>query len=130
DIKPENILVDRAGRVKVADFGLAKLADRSESKAGTVASSTSSNAQNEFTLDLTEAGKVMGTPRYMAPEQRERPGEVDHRADIYALGVVLYQMLTGELPDAKHLQPPSQRVQLDIRLDEIVLRALEKEPSR
>jgi serine/threonine protein kinase len=67
-------------------------------------------------LDLTEAGKVMGTPRYMAPEQRERPDAVDHRADIYALGVVLYQMLTGELPNANQLQPPSHRVQLDVRL--------------
>src|SRR5436309_26348 len=80
-------------------------------------------------VSLTEAGKVMGTPQYMAPEQTERPGEVDHRADIYALGVVFYQMLTGQLPD-KRIEPPSRKVQLDVRLDEIVLRALEKEPER
>ena len=57
---------------------------------------------------LTAAGKVMGTPNYMAPEQMEHPGEVDHRADIYALGVVFYQMLTGELP-GKQIEPPSSR---------------------
>ena len=77
---------------------------------------------------LTDAGKVMGTPSYMAPEQAERPAEVDHRADIYALGVVFYQMLTGELP-GQPPQPPSTKVQVDVRLDEVVLRALEKNPE-
>ncbi len=111
--------------MKVADFGLAKL----------VAPDTADDADPSTRVasaDLaqsTETG-VMGTPRYMAPEQRERPADVDHRADIYALGVVLYQMLTGELPDEKQLQPPSRRVRLDVRLDEIVLRALEHEPGR
>jgi hypothetical protein len=78
---------------------------------------------------LTDAGKVMGTPNYMAPEQMEHPNDVDHRADIYALGVVFYQMLTGELP-GKRIEPPSTKVQIDVRLDEIVLRALEKKPER
>jgi hypothetical protein len=71
----------------------------------------------------------MGTPQYMAPEQREHPTEVDHRADIYSLGVVFYQMLTGELP-GKPIEAPSHKVQIDVRLDEVVLRALEKEPAR
>ncbi len=64
----------------------------------------------------------------MSPEQIQAPGEVDHRADIYALGVVFYQMLTGELP-GKRIEPPSHKVQIDVRLDEVVLRALEKKPE-
>jgi len=78
---------------------------------------------------LTAAGKLMGTPHYMAPEQAEHPFVVDHRADIYSLGVVFYEMLTGELPLGR-FPPPSRKVQVDVRLDEVVLRALEKEPER
>ena len=122
DIKPENILMDRRGRVKVADFGLAKIigGETNEPLAG-------GNAQGGSPV-LTESGKVMGTPQYMAPEQRAHPEIVDHRADIYALGVVFYQMLTGELP-GKKIEPPSNKVHIDVRLDEVVLRALEKEPE-
>jgi predicted Ser/Thr protein kinase len=112
DIKPENVLVDRKGRVKIADFGLAKILGL--------------EAQD---LRLTGEGQVMGTPHYMAPEQVEHPLAVDHRADIFSLGVVFYEMLTGELPLGK-FAPPSRKVQVDVRLDEIVLHALEKEPER
>lgn len=123
DIKPENILLDRRGRVKVADFGLAKIV------AGTVAGVCApGSAKEPATSELTEAGKIMGTPQYMSPEQIDAPGEVDHRADIYALGVVFYQMLTGELPGTK-IEPPSRKVQIDVRLDEVVLRALENKPE-
>ena len=65
----------------------------------------------------------------MAPEQLEHPGEVDHRADIYSLGVVFYEMLTGELPLGR-FAPPSQKSAADPRVDEVVLRALEKERER
>jgi tRNA A-37 threonylcarbamoyl transferase component Bud32 len=120
DIKPENILLDRRGRVKVADFGLAKLIGGEKETAPSNSTTVSPN--------LTESGKIMGTPQYMAPEQAAHPLEVDHRADIYSLGVVFYQMLTGKLPD-KRLEPPSKRVEIDVRLDEVVLRALEQKPE-
>lgn len=105
------MLIDRHGRVKIADFGLAKIL-----------------ALDPEALRLTAEGHVMGTPHYMAPEQVEHPLEVDHRADIYSLGVVFYEMLTGELPLGK-FQPPSRRVSVDVRLDDVVLRALEKQPE-
>jgi len=112
DIKPENILLDKKGQVKIADFGIAKLLDQAPQD-----------------ISLTGAKDVVGTPHYMAPEQIEKPQTVDHRADIFSLGVVFYEMLTGELP-LGNFQPPSQKVQIDVRLDEVVLHAMEKEPER
>ena len=74
------------------------------------------------------ASLPFGTPDYAAPEQQDNSVVTDHRADIYSLGVVLYEMLTGERPKVDFV-PPSKRVQVDIRIDEIVLRALEKTPE-
>jgi len=129
DIKPENILLSRAGQVKIADFGLAKLVGLTAGGA-TGEATTGAEAGSPMAPGVTQAGeKVMGTPQYMAPEQIDRPGEVDHRADIYSLGVVFYQMLTGELPVGR-FEPPSRKVLIDVRLDEVVLRALQREPSR
>ncbi len=90
DIKPESILLDRRGNVKIADFGLAKLL-------GTISPDSA----------RTGSHQVMGTLRYMAPEQLEKPLTVDHRADIYSLGVVFYEMLTGELPLGRFDPPQS-----------------------
>ncbi|MFO0869172.1 MAG: serine/threonine-protein kinase [Pirellulales bacterium] len=117
DIKPENLLLDKEGRVKIADFGIAKMLG-AEGDA----------AVREEDQPAATLASVAGTPQYMAPEQQQQR-VTDHRADIYSLGVVLYELLTGELP-ADKLQPPSRKVQIDVRLDEIVLRALEKSPER
>jgi serine/threonine protein kinase len=111
DIKPENILLDKRGRVKITDFGIAKMVGGITEAAR-----------------LTGARDVIGTLHYMAPEQLEKPLSVDHRADIYSLGVVFYEMLTGELPLGR-FAPPSRKAAIDARLDQVVLHALEKEPS-
>ncbi len=117
DIKPENILLDKAGRVKVADFGIARMLGNGHGE---------SPGQTAPMENATQS--VIGTPGYIAPEQRTDPQRVDNRADIYSLGVVFYEMLTGETP-GKRIEPPSKRVHIDVRLDTVVLRALEKTPE-
>ncbi len=109
DIKPENILLDADGHVKIADFGIAKLL-----------------GSDPADITLTVSSARLGTPHYMAPEQVEKPSQIDHRADIYSLGVVFYELLTGELPLGR-FSAPSVKALIDGRVDEIVMRALSKE---
>jgi serine/threonine protein kinase len=111
DIKPANVLVDVRGRVKVTDFGLARL-----------------NNSTPEQLGYTMTGTVLGTPDYMAPEQK-RGMRVDHRADIYSLGVMLYEMLCGQVPQGI-FDPPSIRAGVDERVDQVVIRAMQQEPDR
>src|SRR5881396_3512620 len=120
DIKPHNVLVDSEGRVKVTDFGIAR--------AGT--------------SQMTEAGSIVGTAQYLSPEQA-RGSPVDQRSDVYSVGIVLYEMLTGKVPFTgetpleiamKHLSevpvPPSElRDDVPDDLDLVVLRALAKDPE-
>src|SRR6058998_929761 len=120
DIKPHNVLVNSEGRVKVTDFGIAR--------AGA--------------SQMTEAGSIVGTAQYLSPEQA-RGTDVDQRSDLYSLGVVLYELLTGVVPFSgdtpveiamKHLssapEPPSmKRAEVPRDLDMVVLRALAKDPA-
>ena len=114
DIKPSNILLDRRGQPRVADFGLARL----ESRAGA----------GEAGPALSRTGVFMGTEAYAAPEQVKDAARADHRADIYSVGVLLYELLTGELPRGM-FQPPSRKVGTDDRLDGVVARALQERPE-
>ena len=109
DIKPENVLVDRHGQVKLVDFGLAKLAGAPGPA-------------------LTRSSSVMGTPQYMAPEQWHGSAGVDHRADIYSLGVVLYELLTGKLPVGTYA-PASAQPGVPAGIDQVVQRSLQQEPE-
>ncbi|MGZ8717250.1 MAG: Stk1 family PASTA domain-containing Ser/Thr kinase [Gaiellaceae bacterium] len=120
DIKPHNVLVDADGRVKVTDFGIAR--------AGA--------------SQMTEAGSIVGTAQYLSPEQARGTG-VDQRSDLYSLGIVLYELLTGTLPfngdtpveiAMKHLSqtpalPSATRPELPRELDFVVTRALAKDPD-
>jgi len=111
DIKPANILLNREGRVKIADFGLAKRTDAEDQS------------------QLTQTNAFVGTPTYMAPECLKRGSAPDHRADLYAVGVMLYQMLTGELPKGMFKLPSQVNAALDPRLDAVIARAMQANPE-
>jgi serine/threonine protein kinase len=126
DLKPENVFIvrdpDRGERPKILDFGIAKLTD---------------------VTGQTQTGALIGTPLYMAPEQARSAAHVDHRADLYALGCILYEMVVGEPPFlaagageliALHMfeapTPPRERVPaIKPELQSVILRLLEKEPA-
>ena len=108
DIKPENILLDTDGRVKIADFGIAKVLDPEIEPSSNLFAPGGASESELAVTRLTATGAVLGTPLYMAPEQLISPNSVDHRADIFSLGVVFYEMLTGELPMGR-FAPPSEK---------------------
>ena len=120
DIKPQNVMIDRGGIVKVMDFGIARAGDSG----------------------MTEAGSILGTAQYLAPEQA-KGHPVDERSDLYSVGVVLYEMLTGTVPfkgdsavtvALKHVREmppePAQLVPgMPYTLNQIVLKAMAKDPA-
>src|SRR6185503_7018193 len=125
DLKPSNILVTAAGEPKVADFGLAHLVDS--------------------TSDLTRTGSSLGTPLYMSPEQVEgKTGAISPRTDVYALGTILYEILTGRMPFLGEtlmeiygrilredpVPPRASDPTLAHDLQTIAMKALEKDPAR
>ena len=110
DIKPANVMVDTEGTAKVADFGLARLDGPGAEEYG-----------------RTVTGMIMGTEEYMSPEQK-RGMAVDHRADIYSVGVMLYEMLCREPPQGA-FEPPSERVGCAAQIDQIVIKAMHRMPE-
>ena len=111
DIKPANILLDAAGRVKVSDFGIAQF------------------GSDETTPPLTGTGALIGTPDYTAPEQLAHSEGADHRADIFSVGMMLYELLTGQLPRGV-FRPVSEIVPAARGLDRVITRALQSDPAR
>lgn len=112
DIKPANILIGADGTVKVADFGLAKTL-----------------VENSTGYSFTQTRDTFGTPYYVAPEVTRSAGMADMRADVYALGVLLYELLTGSVPMGQ-FTPLSQKTGLSKKIDAIVCHALADDPER
>ena len=123
DLKPQNILIDAADSIYISDFGLAK------------------SLESEVTA-MTRTGQILGTPRYMSPEQVEA-GDIDHRSDLYSLGLIIYEMFTGELPfrgdsamqlmyqrvSERPKDPRSACPDLPEYIAKVILKCLEKDPA-
>ena len=112
DVKPDNVLIDRTGRAKLADFGIAQITHSSLPL-----------------TSITVVSSFMGTADYMAPEQRTDAKSVDHRADIYSFGVMMYEAFTGKLPLGNFPLPSQLNPRLGKRMDGIILRALRQDPD-
>lgn len=112
DIKPQNILIDPSGYAKIADFGIAQL-----------------TLPDHVDEGLTGQNESMGTFDYMAPEQKTNAAGVDHRADIYSFGVLLYQMLTGALPRTSFALPSQRNPRIPPAMDKVVSQCLQEKPS-
>jgi serine/threonine protein kinase len=124
DLKPQNVLIDAEGNAYISDFGLAKSLEAGAAR-------------------LTQTGQFFGTPRYMSPEQVER-GTLDHRSDLYALGLIFYEMVAGDVPFRggsafqlmyQRIREPAKSPQLanpDLPdyITRIILRCLQKDPDR
>jgi serine/threonine-protein kinase len=112
DVKPDNVLIDRTGLAKLADFGIAQI----------------THSKLPLT-SITVTSSFMGTADYMAPEQRVDAKSVDHRADIFAFGVMTYEAFTGKLPLGNFPLPSTLNPQLGKRMDGIILKALSQDPN-
>lgn len=112
DIKPDNILIDDNGNVKILDFGIAQFYD-----------------DQMHDLDKTSSGTVMGTYNYMSPEQRESAENVTEQSDLYSVGVVMYELFTGKLPNGRFPDPAELNKNVDPRLNRLILKCLNQNPS-
>jgi predicted Ser/Thr protein kinase/MFS family permease len=143
DVKPDNLLLNNQGIVKVADMGLVKLAGVAEKEAAAGAARVAALAKQSGAVDLTRAGYAMGTPSYMAPEQAANSSGVGPAADVYSLGCTLYVLLTGEPPFegktamevlTKHATAPIVRPEVVVKrvpaaLSDILVKMLAKNPE-
>ncbi|MCP4118897.1 MAG: serine/threonine protein kinase [Desulfobacteraceae bacterium] len=123
DVKPPNIIIDTSGRPRIMDFGIAVMFGSQR---------------------LTSTGTTVGSPWYMSPEQITRPQDIDHCSDVYSAGILLYEMLTGDVPfdgksefsvkeqqvNAPRPDPRTKNPEIPVQLSKIILKAIEKDPTR